>query len=58
MFGYEYFRWEAFGTTIYEGMADSFYLAIGRCLCVILPMLLIAYTIQRWEEHDNDPRHK
>jgi hypothetical protein len=58
MFGYEYFRWVVFDHTLYEGMVDGFYIAVGRVLCVILPMLLLACVIQRWEDWNDDPRHK
>jgi len=55
---YTYFHWEVWGKTIYEGMVDDVYIAIGQALCVVLPMLFIAIAVQRWEDYRNDPRHK
>jgi len=31
---------------------------ILRALCVLIPMLLIAWVIQRWDDYERKPRHK
>lgn len=46
------------GNVIFERLLPPESVACMRALCVVLPLLLIAWTVQRWEDYANDPRRK
>ena len=56
--GWAHYSWSPFGLFTAEGLICPEITMLLRALCVLLPMLLIAWTIQRWDDHARKPRHK